>query len=235
MTNLIWVLAVSPPHSQSEWWYHRGCVTRHVTVCGVLSLAHQWFGCPVGRSYPAPDGCCSLRAWWHHVSPCFLSCHALYNPQEEDSVPPRPPLPQSYEPNPPTVPPLPSHAGVRTSSLHRPEDRKANHRNGTHSVSSLTSWLTPPSAVSSHVIARCGGFQLKFFGHLLSPGLCLWNILCLPDAILISFNFSLFFSLMTLLLHICFSLFSWTAMSLFLSWSEVTLFVFCRVLSVVSI
>uniref|UniRef100_A0A4W6CRI8 Pleckstrin homology domain containing A5 n=1 Tax=Lates calcarifer TaxID=8187 RepID=A0A4W6CRI8_LATCA len=53
--------------------------------------------------------------------------------EEEDSVPPRPPLPQSYEPNPPTVPPMPSHAGVRPSSLHRPEDRKANHRNGTHS------------------------------------------------------------------------------------------------------
>ncbi|XP_034391034.1 pleckstrin homology domain-containing family A member 5-like isoform X7 [Cyclopterus lumpus] len=53
--------------------------------------------------------------------------------EEDDSVPPRPPLPQSYEPNPPNVPPLPSHAGVRPSSLHRPEDRKASHRNGTHS------------------------------------------------------------------------------------------------------
>ncbi|XP_059190429.1 pleckstrin homology domain-containing family A member 5-like isoform X2 [Centropristis striata] len=53
--------------------------------------------------------------------------------EEEDSVPPRPPLPQSYEPNPPNVPPMPSHAGVRPPSLHRPEDRKANHRNGTHS------------------------------------------------------------------------------------------------------
>ncbi|XP_037622846.1 pleckstrin homology domain-containing family A member 5 isoform X38 [Sebastes umbrosus] len=53
--------------------------------------------------------------------------------EEEDSVPPRPPLPQSYEPNPPNVPPMPSHAGVRPSSLHRPEDRKAGHRNGTHS------------------------------------------------------------------------------------------------------
>ncbi|CAG5957822.1 unnamed protein product [Menidia menidia] len=53
--------------------------------------------------------------------------------EEEDSVPPRPPLPQSYEPNPPTVPPPPSHAGVRSSSLPRPEDRKTNHRNGTHS------------------------------------------------------------------------------------------------------
>ncbi|KAM3870478.1 pleckstrin homology domain-containing family A member 5 [Diretmus argenteus] len=52
---------------------------------------------------------------------------------EEDLVPPRPPLPQSYEPNPPTVPPLPSNVGVRPSSLHRPEDRKAAQRNGTHS------------------------------------------------------------------------------------------------------
>uniref|UniRef100_A0A3Q3NDI6 Pleckstrin homology domain containing A5 n=1 Tax=Mastacembelus armatus TaxID=205130 RepID=A0A3Q3NDI6_9TELE len=53
--------------------------------------------------------------------------------EEEDSVPPRPPLPQSYEPNPPTVPPIPCHAGVRASSHHRLEDRKANHRNGAHS------------------------------------------------------------------------------------------------------
>ncbi|XP_026166453.1 pleckstrin homology domain-containing family A member 5-like isoform X2 [Mastacembelus armatus] len=58
--------------------------------------------------------------------------------EEEDSVPPRPPLPQSYEPNPPTVPPIPCHAGVRASSHHRLEDRKANHRNGAHSVSLLT-------------------------------------------------------------------------------------------------
>ncbi|XP_063761710.1 pleckstrin homology domain-containing family A member 5-like isoform X3 [Eleginops maclovinus] len=50
--------------------------------------------------------------------------------EEEDSVPPRPPLPQSYEPNPPN---MPCHTGVRPSTLHRPEDRKANHRNGTHS------------------------------------------------------------------------------------------------------
>ncbi|KAG7231123.1 hypothetical protein INR49_027163 [Caranx melampygus] len=55
------------------------------------------------------------------------------NCSEEDLVPPRPPLPQSYEPNPPTVPPMSSHAGVRPSSLHRPEDRKSTHRNGTHS------------------------------------------------------------------------------------------------------
>uniref|UniRef100_A0A3Q3EMS2 Pleckstrin homology domain containing A5 n=1 Tax=Kryptolebias marmoratus TaxID=37003 RepID=A0A3Q3EMS2_KRYMA len=53
--------------------------------------------------------------------------------EEEDSVPPRPPLPHSYEPNPPVAPPPPSHAGVCPSSLHRPENRKANHRNSSHS------------------------------------------------------------------------------------------------------
>uniref|UniRef100_H2V2Z0 Pleckstrin homology domain containing A5 n=1 Tax=Takifugu rubripes TaxID=31033 RepID=H2V2Z0_TAKRU len=52
---------------------------------------------------------------------------------EEDSAPPRPPLPQSYEPIPPTVPPLPSRASIRPSSLYRPEDRKASPRNGTQS------------------------------------------------------------------------------------------------------
>ncbi|XP_037109699.1 pleckstrin homology domain-containing family A member 5-like isoform X12 [Syngnathus acus] len=62
---------------------------------------------------------------------------ALYGPnfsmqktEEEDSVPPRPPLPQSYEPNPLAIPP---HAGVRSASLHRMEDRKTNQKNGTHS------------------------------------------------------------------------------------------------------
>lgn len=105
----------------------------------------------MAQSYSVPDGCSPEPVWWRHVSPCFLCCHTQYNPQEEDSVPPRPPLPQSYEPNPPTVPPMPSHPGVRPSSLHKPEDRKANHRNSTHSVSLLTSWLTLPSAVSSHV------------------------------------------------------------------------------------
>ncbi|XP_057693473.1 pleckstrin homology domain-containing family A member 5 isoform X6 [Corythoichthys intestinalis] len=59
----------------------------------------------------------------------------LYGPnfsmktEEEDSVPPRPPLPQSYEPNPLT---MSSHAGVRSASLHRTEDRKTNQKNGTH-------------------------------------------------------------------------------------------------------
>lgn len=127
-------------HEQYEWWYLTGCVSHPVTACGAFSLAISWFGRPVGQNYSVPDGGCPERAWWHHVSPCFLSCHALYNPQEEDLVPPRPPLPQSYVPNPPTVPPLPSHAGVRPSSLHRPEDRKAHHRNGTHSVSLVTRW-----------------------------------------------------------------------------------------------
>ncbi|KAG7521835.1 hypothetical protein JOB18_007829 [Solea senegalensis] len=53
--------------------------------------------------------------------------------EDEDTVPPRPPLPQSYQPDLPTGPPVPSHAGARPSSLHRVEDRKVNHRNGTHS------------------------------------------------------------------------------------------------------
>ncbi|XP_061532194.1 pleckstrin homology domain-containing family A member 5-like isoform X3 [Phycodurus eques] len=50
--------------------------------------------------------------------------------EEEDLVPPRPPLPQSYEPNPPAMPP---HAGVRSASLHRTEDRKTSQKNGAHS------------------------------------------------------------------------------------------------------
>ncbi|XP_061677862.1 pleckstrin homology domain-containing family A member 5-like isoform X1 [Syngnathoides biaculeatus] len=60
----------------------------------------------------------------------------LYGPNfgmqktEEDSVPPRPPLPQSYEPKPSA---MPSHAGVRSASLHRTEDRKTSQKNGTHS------------------------------------------------------------------------------------------------------
>uniref|UniRef100_A0AAY4C902 Pleckstrin homology domain containing, family A member 5 n=1 Tax=Denticeps clupeoides TaxID=299321 RepID=A0AAY4C902_9TELE len=48
---------------------------------------------------------------------------------DEDSVPPRPPLPTSY--NPPAVPLLPSPGSVRTTP-HRPEDRKVAQRNGTH-------------------------------------------------------------------------------------------------------
>lgn len=127
----------------------------------------------MAQSYSIPDGCSPEPVWWRHVSPCFLCCYTQYNPQEEDSVPPRPPLPQSYEPNPPTVPPMPSHPGVRPSSLHKPEDRKANHRNSTHSVSLLTSWLTLPSAVSSHVhddeftlISINISCLLHFFFHL---------------------------------------------------------------------
>ncbi|XP_061773687.1 pleckstrin homology domain-containing family A member 5-like isoform X4 [Nerophis ophidion] len=49
--------------------------------------------------------------------------------EEEDSVPPRPPLPQAYDPDPPAVPP---HTGVGSASLQRTEDRKTNQRNGTH-------------------------------------------------------------------------------------------------------
>ncbi|XP_030626182.1 pleckstrin homology domain-containing family A member 5-like [Chanos chanos] len=49
------------------------------------------------------------------------------NPQEDDSVPPRPPLPQSYDPS---VPPMSTLGTLRP---HRPEDRKSGQRNGSHS------------------------------------------------------------------------------------------------------
>ncbi|KAI1888411.1 hypothetical protein AGOR_G00184870 [Albula goreensis] len=62
-----------------------------------------------------------------------------YKSEDEDSVPPRPPLPQSYDisEHPPLVPPLPSPTAVQTHvgrpPLHRPEDRKSGQRNGSHS------------------------------------------------------------------------------------------------------
>ncbi|CAB1322669.1 unnamed protein product [Coregonus sp. 'balchen'] len=76
---------------------------------------------------------------------------------EDLSAPPRPPLPQAYEPNPPAVPPLPS----RVTSSGRPppprgpedRDRKAGQRNGTHSrlISSLLlSYLKVLTSLSSH-------------------------------------------------------------------------------------
>uniref|UniRef100_A0A8D3D4Y2 Pleckstrin homology domain containing A5 n=1 Tax=Scophthalmus maximus TaxID=52904 RepID=A0A8D3D4Y2_SCOMX len=77
--------------------------------------------------------------------------------EEEDSVPPRPPLPQSYEPNPPTVPPLPSHAGVRPSSLHRAEDRKANHRNGTHSGQDYRLYKSEPELTTVAEVDESNG------------------------------------------------------------------------------
>ncbi|XP_051976373.1 pleckstrin homology domain-containing family A member 5-like isoform X11 [Xyrauchen texanus] len=62
----------------------------------------------------------------------------LHKSEESDSVPPRPPLPYSYEGGErPPLPPLPSpgsgqpHAPRTTP--HRPEDRKAAQRNGAHS------------------------------------------------------------------------------------------------------
>lgn len=149
-TNLSRVLKLhSTACGQCDWW---SC--HPVISCRAFSLAAQLVCPPSGPQLACPR-------WWlpwaRMVAPCVtLSCHALYDPQEEDSVPPRPPLPQSYEPNPPTVPPLPSRASIRPPSLHRPEDRKANSRNGTNSVSSLTRWppwLTLPVAVSSRVIA----------------------------------------------------------------------------------
>ncbi|XP_066561675.1 pleckstrin homology domain-containing family A member 5 isoform X2 [Amia ocellicauda] len=68
-----------------------------------------------------------------------------YKNEEEDSVPPRPPLPQSYDitERPPIVPPLPINSSLQMPSagravVHRTEDRKTYHaqgcqRNGTHS------------------------------------------------------------------------------------------------------
>ncbi|XP_036373549.1 pleckstrin homology domain-containing family A member 5 isoform X3 [Megalops cyprinoides] len=62
-----------------------------------------------------------------------------YKSEEEDCVPPRPPLPQSYDlsERPPAVPPLPPPSAVQMHAgrpaLHRPEDRKPGQRNGAHS------------------------------------------------------------------------------------------------------
>ncbi|CAL8359527.1 unnamed protein product [Lota lota] len=67
----------------------------------------------------------------HGADGCYSSVHM--NERQEEPVPPRPPLPQSYESNPPSVPPLPSLVGVRPSTLHRPDERKNGPRNGAHS------------------------------------------------------------------------------------------------------
>ncbi|XP_041852499.1 pleckstrin homology domain-containing family A member 5-like isoform X3 [Melanotaenia boesemani] len=77
--------------------------------------------------------------------------------EEEDSVPPRPPLPQSYEPNPPIVPPLPPHAGVHHSSLPRPEDRKANHRNSTHSAPDYRLYKSEPELTTVTEVDESNG------------------------------------------------------------------------------
>ncbi|KAG9342334.1 hypothetical protein JZ751_016836, partial [Albula glossodonta] len=66
---------------------------------------------------------------------------ALGAPQEERSVPPRPPLPQYYDiiELPPAVPPLPGSVqqAVGHTLPSRPEDRKHGQRNGSHSVSHI--------------------------------------------------------------------------------------------------
>ncbi|XP_067283093.1 pleckstrin homology domain-containing family A member 5 isoform X10 [Pseudorasbora parva] len=68
-----------------------------------------------------------------NAEPSFPGANPLSNlhkSEESDSVPPRPPLPYSYEggDRPPLAPP---HAPRTTP--HRPEDRKAAQRNGAHS------------------------------------------------------------------------------------------------------
>ncbi|XP_055011644.1 pleckstrin homology domain-containing family A member 5 isoform X2 [Boleophthalmus pectinirostris] len=70
--------------------------------------------------------------------------------EEEDSVPPRPPLPQSYEPNPST--PVPS-----TRSLHRPEDRKAPHRNGTHAGTDYRLYKSEPELTTVTEVDESNG------------------------------------------------------------------------------
>ncbi|XP_072570604.1 pleckstrin homology domain-containing family A member 5 isoform X19 [Paramormyrops kingsleyae] len=63
-----------------------------------------------------------------------------YKSEEEDGVPPRPPLPQSYDiserPCAVAPPPPPNPGGgqlhVTRQPLHRPEERKAGQRNGAH-------------------------------------------------------------------------------------------------------
>lgn len=149
----------SPGHEAHE---RRGCRSPWDSMWTFLSK------CPPSQN-SQPDGDSPPRA--AVVAPCVtLSCPALCDPQEEDTAPPRPPLPQSYEPIPPTVPPLPSRASIRPSSLCRPEDRKVNSRNGTQSVSSRTCGpLGPPCPQSCHhAIACCDGFCFHFDGHLTS-------------------------------------------------------------------
>lgn len=122
-----WVSSVEaggPTREQPSWWFRGSTLGQRVDLPPPPGQNSQ----PDGES---PRACV--------VAPCVtLSCAGLCDPQEEDSAPPRPPLPQSYEPVPPTVPPLPSRASIRPSSLYRPEDRKVSSRNGTASVSSLT-------------------------------------------------------------------------------------------------
>lgn len=98
---------------------------------------------------------------------------------EDLSAPPRPPLPQAYEPNSPAVPPLPS----RVASSGRPappppphrspedRDRKAGQRNGTHSVSCrpLTNGsMTQPCALVPHLcLIPLDLFHHHIGGHIL--------------------------------------------------------------------
>ncbi|XP_077567740.1 pleckstrin homology domain-containing family A member 5-like isoform X10 [Stigmatopora nigra] len=66
---------------------------------------------------------------------------SMHKTEEEESVPPRPPLPHSYEPNPLSMSP---NAGVRSASLHRTEDRKTNQKNGTHGAPDYRLYKSEP-------------------------------------------------------------------------------------------
>ncbi|XP_062318505.1 pleckstrin homology domain-containing family A member 5-like isoform X4 [Osmerus eperlanus] len=83
------------------------------------------------------------------------SSHFSSKHKSEDSVPPRPPLPQSYDPNPPAVPPLPSPAGVRTTP-HRPEDRKAGPRNAAHSSPDYRLYKSEPELTTVAEVDESG-------------------------------------------------------------------------------
>ncbi|XP_077452004.1 pleckstrin homology domain-containing family A member 5-like isoform X4 [Stigmatopora argus] len=79
---------------------------------------------------------------------------SMQKTEEEESVPPRPPLPHSYEPNPLTMSP---HAGVRSASLHRTEDRKTNQKNGTHGAPDYRLYKSEPELTTVAEVDESNG------------------------------------------------------------------------------
>lgn len=130
----------------SEWM----CQSQHAELSLWLI---SWFGRPVGQNYSVPDGGgCPERAWWRHVSPCFLSCHALYNPGGRLGTPTATPTPV-LRAQPPCRAPYalscwcapsitPQAGGQEGQSQEWHAQRKL--------IVPVTSWLPLPSAVSRH-------------------------------------------------------------------------------------
>lgn len=189
----------------ANWWWTSGFAFVHedgpAVKLAVPAVTHPrvvaWLtlGQHANVRPPGPD--LSAR-WWEPracvVAPCVtLSYAGLCDPQEEDSAPPRPPLPQSYEPIPPTVPPLPSRANIRPSSLYRPEERKVSSRNGTASVSSLTHGpLGRPTVLSScHCLLWWFLLSFRWTSHLCWIYLCSISSLnwCHSSSVLWGFTF----------------------------------------------